>query len=57
MSDLVTLTTDNDMRVEESDRCRVIRVRSEIVISQLLCRFLIYVVYHYSSRFLILSSR
>ena len=41
MSDLVTLTTDNDMRVEESDRCRVIRVRSEIVISQLLCRFLI----------------
>ena len=34
MSDLVTLTTDYDMRVKAS--CRVIRVRSEIVISQLL---------------------
>ena len=36
--DLMTLslTTDNDMRVKASDRCRVIRVRSETVISQLL---------------------
>ena len=34
--DLVTLTTENYMRVEVSDRCRVNRVRSEIVISQLL---------------------
>ena len=33
---LVTLTTENDMRVKASDRCRVIRVRSEIFISQLL---------------------
>ena len=27
MSDLATLTTDNDMRVKASDRCRVIRFR------------------------------
>ena len=40
----MTLTTDNDMRVKASDRCRVIRVRSEIVISQLLlvCNFIPY---------------
>ena len=36
MSDLVTLTTDNDMRVKASDGCRLILVRSKIVISQLL---------------------
>ena len=36
MRDLVTLKTDNDMRVKASDRCRVVRVRSEISISQLL---------------------
>ena len=34
--DLVTLKTDNDMRVKARDQCRVIRVRSEIVILQLL---------------------
>ena len=29
--DLLTLTTDNDMRVKASDRCRVIRVRQKLL--------------------------
>ena len=42
--DLLTLTTDNDMRVKASDRCRVIRVRSEIVIYSFysFCNFIRY---------------